>query len=101
MTGAKHVSRTFGVGICAALLAAVANTPSTAQAPEAFYKGRNVTIVLGHPPGGSYDMYARLAANHMKKYIPGNPNIIVEHRPGGGGVRAVLYFANQARATAA
>ncbi len=57
-----------------------------------FYKGRNVTIMLGHPPGGSYDMYARLAANHMKKYIPGNPNIIVEHRPGGGGVRAVLYF---------
>ena len=43
-------------------------------------------------PGGSYDLYARLAANHIKRYIPGNPNIIIEHRPGGGGIRAVTQF---------
>jgi hypothetical protein len=52
--------------------------------------------VLGHPPGGSYDLYARLAADHMKRFIPGNPNIIVQHRPGGGGVAAVLTFYAQA-----
>ena len=96
MIGAKPVLRTLSTGLGVVSLAVVASTPSAAQTPEAFYKGRNVTIVLGHPPGGSYDMYARLAANHMKKYIPGNPNIVVEHRPGGGGVRAVLYFYNQA-----
>ena len=48
--------------------------------------------MLGHPPGGSYHMYATLAANHLKKHIPGNPNVIIEHRPGGGGVRATRHF---------
>ena len=51
--------------------------------------------MLGHPPGGSYDFYARLAANHIKRFIPGNPNIIIEHRPGGGGIRAGIFFYSQ------
>src|SRR5262250_1949375 len=66
--------------------------PAAAQSVEQFYKGKTMTIMLGHPPGGSYDLYARLAANHIKRYIPGNPNIIIEHRPGGGGIRAVTQF---------
>ncbi|MDQ4135546.1 MAG: tripartite tricarboxylate transporter substrate binding protein [Pseudomonadota bacterium] len=70
--------------------------PASAQSPEEFYKGKTIRIVLGHPPGGSYDLYARLAADFMGKYIPGHPNIIVEHRPGGGGVVAVQYFYHQA-----
>ena len=69
--------------------------PSRSQ-PEEFYKGKTITIVLGHPPGGSYDLYARLAADHLKRFIPGNPNIIVQHRPGGGGVAAVRWFHAQA-----
>jgi tripartite-type tricarboxylate transporter receptor subunit TctC len=72
-----------------------AAVPAAAQSPEQFYKGKTITILLGHPPGGSYDLYARLAADHMKRFIPGNPNIIVQHRPGGGGVTAVLSFYGQ------
>jgi tripartite-type tricarboxylate transporter receptor subunit TctC len=71
-------------------------TPAAAQSPAEFYKGKTITIMLGHPPGGSYDLYARLAADHMKRFIPGNPNIIVQHRPGGGGIAAVLAFYAQA-----
>jgi len=77
------------------LLAAIswlAFSPASAQTVEQFYRGKMLTIMLGHPPGGSYALYARLAANHMKRYIPGNPNIIIEHRPGGGGIRAVTQF---------
>jgi tripartite-type tricarboxylate transporter receptor subunit TctC len=70
--------------------------PAAAQTVEQFYQGRTMTIMLGHPPGGSYDLYARLAANHIKRHIPGNPNIIIEHRPGGGGIRAVTQFYAQA-----
>ncbi len=73
-----------------------AASPAVAQSPAEFYKGKTVTIVLGHPPGGSYDLYARLAADHLKRFIPGNPNIIVQHRPGGGGVAAVRWFHAQA-----
>jgi tripartite-type tricarboxylate transporter receptor subunit TctC len=84
--------------LCAlgAVALAASSLPASAQTPEQFYKGKNVTIMLGHPPGGSYHMYAMLAANHIKKHIPGNPNVIIEHRPGGGGVRAVRYFYTQA-----
>ena len=73
----------------------LAAVPAGAQTPEQFYQGKTLTIMLGHPPGGSYDLYARIAANHLKKHIPGNPNILVEHRPGGGGVRAAIFFYSQ------
>lgn len=89
------LSRT-GMLATAATAFALSATPLAAQSVEQFYKANNMTIVLGHPPGGSYDLYARLAADHMAKYIPGKPNIIVQHRPGGGGVKAVTYFYEQA-----
>jgi tripartite-type tricarboxylate transporter receptor subunit TctC len=79
-----------------ALCGISAASPVLAQSPADFYKGKTITIVLGHPPGGSYDLYARLTADHMKRFIPGNPNIIVQHRPGGGGVAAVRWFYAQA-----
>jgi tripartite-type tricarboxylate transporter receptor subunit TctC len=78
-------------------LVVLALTPAAApaQSVEEFYKANRITIMLGQPPGGSYDLYARLVANHMAKHIPGNPTIIVEHRPGGGGVRATQFFYTQ------
>jgi tripartite-type tricarboxylate transporter receptor subunit TctC len=87
----KTLSRAVGAGLVAAL-AAGASVPVAAQTPEEFYKGKTVTVMLGHPPGGSYHMYATLAVNHLRRHIPGNPNVIIEHRPGGGGVRAARHF---------
>ena len=51
-----------------------------AQAP--FYEGKTIRIVVGLPAGDAYDLYARILAAHMGKYIPGNPNIIVQNMPG-------------------
>jgi tripartite-type tricarboxylate transporter receptor subunit TctC len=92
MTTAHLMPRALAAGL---LLTTAMAQPSAAQSVEEFYRGKTLTIMLGHPPGGSYDLYARLAANHLKKHIPGNPNIIVEHRPGGGGVRATIFFHSQ------
>ena len=92
----QRMASALVAGAGALLLTAASGFPAAAQSVEQFYQGRTMTIMLGHPPGGSYDLYARVAANHIKKYIPGNPNIIVEHRPGGGGVRAVMFFYSQA-----
>jgi tripartite-type tricarboxylate transporter receptor subunit TctC len=67
---------------------------ASAQAQDsvaAFYGGRTIPIVIGYPPGGSYDLYARLAAAHMGKYIPGRPNFIVQNKPGGIGVMRSFY----------
>src|SRR6266571_252299 len=62
---------------------------ASAQAQDrvaAFYNGRTISITIAYPPGGSYDIYSRLAAAHMSKYIPGRPNFIVQNKPGGIGV---------------
>jgi tripartite-type tricarboxylate transporter receptor subunit TctC len=91
MDARTNIRRALRARICAAALVG-ANAPVAAQTPEEFYKGKTVTIMLGHPPGGSYHMYATLAGNHLKRHIPGNPNVIIEHRPGGGGVRAARQF---------
>ena len=49
-----------------------------------FYKGRQVTIVVGSPPGGGFDIYARLLGRHIGKYIPGNPECDREQHAGRG-----------------
>jgi tripartite-type tricarboxylate transporter receptor subunit TctC len=51
---------------------------------ESFYRGKTLSIMIGYPPGGSYDTYARLASTYMSKYIPGAPTIIVQNKPSGG-----------------
>ena len=54
------------VFVSAALLPAVVMvSAASAQTVEQFYQGRTLTIMLGHPPGGSYDLYARLVARHI------------------------------------
>jgi tripartite-type tricarboxylate transporter receptor subunit TctC len=51
-----------------------------------FYKGKQITIMVGFGPGGSAGLYAQALARHMGRYLPGNPNFIVQHVPGAGGL---------------
>jgi tripartite-type tricarboxylate transporter receptor subunit TctC len=53
--------------------------PSSAQDATA---GRSMTIIVGTAPGGSYDLYARVASRHFGKYLPGNPSVVVQYMPG-------------------
>ena len=65
-----------------------------AKAVADFYKGKTVTLTVGFAPGGGYDIASRLVAKHLGSHIPGNPNIIVSNRPGGGSlVAANLVYA--------
>ncbi len=76
----------------------IASDASAQPSVEEFYKGKTVTILIGHPPGGSYDLYARLAVSHIGKYIPGHPSVQLQSRPGGGGlVAAAWFYANAPR----
>jgi tripartite-type tricarboxylate transporter receptor subunit TctC len=65
-----------------------------AQDHAAFYKGKTIRIMAGFPPGGSYDLYARFAAEMLKEGIPGLGPVIVENKPGAGGLIATSYFYN-------
>jgi tripartite-type tricarboxylate transporter receptor subunit TctC len=64
---------------------------ASAQTPAEFYKGRNVTVVIGIAPGGGYDLSARMVARHIGRHIPGNPNVIVQNMPGANSVNAANY----------
>ena len=61
-----------------------------------FYKGKQITIVVGFTPGGSSSLYAQTLARHMGQFLPGNPNFIVQHMPGAGGLIAANHIYNTA-----
>jgi tripartite-type tricarboxylate transporter receptor subunit TctC len=74
----------------------VALWPSTAMAQTPYYAGKTITIVAGTKAGDVYDLYARMIAQFMPKYIPGNPNIIVQNMAGAGSMIAANYVYNVA-----
>jgi tripartite-type tricarboxylate transporter receptor subunit TctC len=61
------------------------------QAQEPFYQGKTIRIIVGNLAGDAYDLWARIFAQHMGKYIPGNPTFIVQNMTGAGGVIAANY----------
>jgi tripartite-type tricarboxylate transporter receptor subunit TctC len=70
---------------------------SNLEAQVPFYAGKTIKIVVGLPAGDVYDLYARILAEHMGKYIPGNPAIIVQNMPGASTMIAANYVYNVAK----
>jgi tripartite-type tricarboxylate transporter receptor subunit TctC len=58
------------------------NDSGLAAEQSPFYQDKIVRIVVGTAPGGGFDVYARVLARHWGKYIPGNPQILVENQAG-------------------
>ena len=85
-------SFTFGAAIAISLCAGWSAVAQTAD----FYKGKSIDMIIGYPPGGSNDVYARLVAQHMGKHIPGNPNIVTRNMPGAGSFLAANHVFTQA-----
>jgi tripartite-type tricarboxylate transporter receptor subunit TctC len=78
------------VGLLLALL-----SPAQAQ-DEPYYKDKTLRVIVGSAPGGGYDAYARLVSDHMRRHIPGNPQIVVQNMPGAGSLVAMNHIANVA-----
>ncbi|MPY72576.1 MAG: hypothetical protein GEU92_21330, partial [Alphaproteobacteria bacterium] len=68
--------RSFAIGILAAIAMSMS---ASADEVADFYKGRQITYIIQAGAGGYYGLNGRLIANHMGRFIPGNPNIIVQH----------------------
>jgi tripartite-type tricarboxylate transporter receptor subunit TctC len=62
--------------------------PVSAATVEDFYKGKTLRIVVGYGPGGATDTNSRLLQKALSRYIPGNPNVVIENKPGGGSMLA-------------
>ena len=70
--------------------------PVRSETAEEFFRGKQINLIIGYNPGGPYDIYSRLAATLLPKYIPGNPRIVPQNMPGVGSAKAANYLYNQA-----
>src|SRR6185503_18822675 len=73
------------------LSAVVADARLAFGQAESFYKGKTVRLVVGSATGNFYDSWGRLIARYWGKYLPGNPEVLVQNMPGAGSVTATNY----------
>jgi tripartite-type tricarboxylate transporter receptor subunit TctC len=78
----------------ASVISLTAIAGANAQSVEQFYKGRQMTMVVGTAPGGINDITARFVARHLGQFIPGNPSIVVQNQPGAGGIASANRLYN-------
>ncbi|MGH7832741.1 MAG: Bug family tripartite tricarboxylate transporter substrate binding protein [Candidatus Binatia bacterium] len=70
---------------------------SGAEGQAPYYQGKTIRIVVGYPAGSAHDMWGRLIAPQLTKFIPGNPNTIVQNMPGAGSMTAANYIYSVAK----
>ena len=86
------MKRTLMRFVCSlSLIVGLSDSPAALGQAESFYKGKTMKLVVGSTTGNFYDSWARLVARHWGKYIPGNPEIMVQNMPGAGSVTAANY----------
>ena len=90
--GAGALALGLRLGVVCGVAYGMAAGAAWGQTPEAFYKGKNVSIVVGFSPGGGYDTNARLLSRHIGQFVPGQPNVIVQNMPGAGSLTAVKHL---------
>jgi tripartite-type tricarboxylate transporter receptor subunit TctC len=80
--------------VMAAGLLVAAPATGQAQSVEEFYSQNDITMVVGTAAGGSTDFFARAIAPYLTKYLPGNPDIIVQNKAGAGGLVVAAEIQN-------
>lgn len=78
--------------LCIVILLSLLIWPCAGSAQTPFYQGKTLRLVAGTPAGSVYDLYARMVAQFIGKYIPGNPNVIVQNMPGVASMVAANYI---------
>jgi tripartite-type tricarboxylate transporter receptor subunit TctC len=87
MTGSLP-ARLGALAIATGLLAPA--TGWTAEG-EPFYASKQITFIVGTGAGGGNDLYARVLAPFLARFIPGNPTIVVQNMPGSDGTVAAAH----------
>jgi tripartite-type tricarboxylate transporter receptor subunit TctC len=81
----------IAAGLAAAFAAAVA---ADAAAEDFTLHGKTVTVIVSGGVGGGLDAYTRVLLPHFAKHLPGEPTMVVQNMPGGGGVQGVQRLYN-------
>lgn len=88
----KTLARRCGAALSLLVLIAFGLRPALADAIADFYAGKQIRLIVATPPGGPYDISARLLARHLGAHIPGHPTIVVENLAGATGMLAANYL---------
>src|SRR5215471_6582813 len=78
----------IGAGAAASALA----LPRAAQSAASAFPNKNIQFVIPYAPGGGFDVYPRVVAPVMEKYLPNKVNIVPINVPSGGGSRGVAQL---------
>jgi tripartite-type tricarboxylate transporter receptor subunit TctC len=96
LTGVVPMNKTFHALFAFVLLSQFSG-PATSFAETPFYQGKTITVVQSTEPGGSGDLRTRAVTAALSKHIAGNPAIMMQYMPGGGGIKAANYMFKTAR----
>ncbi|MEA2988943.1 MAG: hypothetical protein QOG83_1654 [Alphaproteobacteria bacterium] len=77
-----------------AMLAMLAGAGSAAA--DDYYRGKTIRLIVPSDVGGGYDSYGRTFAQHYRRHIPGEPAIVAQNMPGGGGLQSANWLYNVA-----
>ncbi|MGE5540326.1 MAG: Bug family tripartite tricarboxylate transporter substrate binding protein [Gemmatimonas sp.] len=87
-----HSGVAFGRALIVAAVAVVASAFASGHAAAqsdpiaAFYRGKEMRLLIGTPVAGGYDTYGRFFARHLPRFMPGAPSVLVQNVPGAAGV---------------
>jgi tripartite-type tricarboxylate transporter receptor subunit TctC len=84
-------ARIFLTSLATAGLLAVSATGASAQQKD-FFAGKTVDLYITQDAGTGYDLYSRLMADNIVKYLPGKPLIIPRNMQGAGGMRVMQFL---------
>ena len=82
--------------VAVAMLATVSG-PLFAQ-PTSYFQGKTIVLIQGRETGGTGALRVQAAMPFLRKNIPGEPIIVTQFMPGGGGRKATNYIARNAKA---
>jgi len=88
----QKLSHRHFAALCAfALVFVIAPPARTQTSPDLakHFESKPITIIVGSAPGGGYDVFGRIVAQFVGKYLPGNPSFVVQNIPGGGQLRGL------------
>lgn len=85
------------LGLFLGFLLGHAYLPGSARSQTPYYQGKTITILRGGSPGGYGTLQAQALMPYLKKYIPGDPFIFIDHMPGAAGRKAANFIYSSAK----
>jgi tripartite-type tricarboxylate transporter receptor subunit TctC len=82
--------------LSASVVGLVSAAPTQSLAKESFLKDRTVTVVVPSGSGGTFHIYCQLVVRHIGRHLPDSPKVIIQNRPGAGGVKSLRWMTTAA-----